>query len=617
MISVGTVYMSTPEAPVAEILKDLIEMTKGVQHPLRGLFLRYFLAQRTHKFLPSDLANGELKSVFIDYILANFTEMNRLWIRLQHEGHSREREKRYKERQELQILIVSNLVRLSELDLNLDDESKILSNVLEQVVKCRDTLAQEYLLDVVIQLFDIKPHLEPLLEAITHLTEYTNVKIVLLALFEKLRDQYDEKLFVTLWDSISKLVVVRKELTLSDVIDLCTGVATLSLRNYENLDSILSFVHDKVDELKSTQETLNATDSIVDLLSLIANESNPLNLKNFKPVLNLLPVKQQKKIIIDFLNELIANQDNLEDVDSVFGILSAIVEPIDDKSEKVTSGIAKLSINEDEAGPLSPSTLAIQSNLAKVVHLLSPGLKTLESAKLELQKSIRSITYPALAYKALLSIHNQSENDTKEVLKFVNSLAADVDSPNKSFNIFVSAAQAADQAQFPEQSYDLYVSAMTVYEESIMDYEALCVLVNSLYYIKTIPTEELDTLSRKCVVYGNKLLRKQDKCRSLLHASHLIVRVDKGKLKDTLEKALKVAESSTDQTAEGEMVLDILDKSLWYFERGIVPSEFVNSLITNLKTKTDKKEGEVATRFTKTLEFIRKQKDAKYKDLKL
>lgn len=42
--------------------------------------------------------------------------MNKLWVRLQHQGHSRDREKREAERRELKILVGTNLVRLSQLE---------------------------------------------------------------------------------------------------------------------------------------------------------------------------------------------------------------------------------------------------------------------------------------------------------------------------------------------------------------------------------------------------------------------------------------------------------------------------------------------------------------------
>ena len=42
--------------------------------------------------------------------------MNKLWVRMQHQGHSKYKEKRERERQELRILVGTNLVRLSQLE---------------------------------------------------------------------------------------------------------------------------------------------------------------------------------------------------------------------------------------------------------------------------------------------------------------------------------------------------------------------------------------------------------------------------------------------------------------------------------------------------------------------
>ena len=52
----------------------------------------------------------------IDFIQLNFSEMNKLWVRMQHQGHTRNKEKRERERQELRILVGTNLVRLSSLE---------------------------------------------------------------------------------------------------------------------------------------------------------------------------------------------------------------------------------------------------------------------------------------------------------------------------------------------------------------------------------------------------------------------------------------------------------------------------------------------------------------------
>ena len=57
----GVVYIKNNELSRRDILKDLVEMCRGVQHPLRGLFLRNYLLQCTKNVLPDheeDLAGS-------------------------------------------------------------------------------------------------------------------------------------------------------------------------------------------------------------------------------------------------------------------------------------------------------------------------------------------------------------------------------------------------------------------------------------------------------------------------------------------------------------------------------------------------------------------------------
>src|ERR1700753_3422022 len=116
MVTVGTVYMSIEDAPIKEIMKDMREMSRGVQHPIRGLFLRYYLMGQARDYLPTgkdDGPQGNLQDS-INFILTNFVEMNKLWVRWQHQGHSREREQRTQERRELELRVGSNLGRLRQ-----------------------------------------------------------------------------------------------------------------------------------------------------------------------------------------------------------------------------------------------------------------------------------------------------------------------------------------------------------------------------------------------------------------------------------------------------------------------------------------------------------------------
>ena len=127
----------------------------------------------------------------IGFVLTNFIEMNKLWVRLQHQGHSRERDKRELERRDLRILVGTNLVRLSQLEgTDLDMYRRtILPSILEQVVNCKDVIAQEYLMEVVIQVFTDDFHLHtlgPFLGACANLHPRVNIKNIVIALIDRL-----------------------------------------------------------------------------------------------------------------------------------------------------------------------------------------------------------------------------------------------------------------------------------------------------------------------------------------------------------------------------------------------------------------------------------------------
>ncbi|KAH8695344.1 vacuolar sorting protein 35 [Talaromyces proteolyticus] len=191
MITVGTVYMAIEDAPVKEIMKDMMEMSRGVQHPVRGLFLRYYLSGQARDYLPEGKGDGPEGNIqdSVNFILTNFVEMNKLWVRLQHQGHSRERERRTQERRELELLVGSNIVRLSQLvDLEAY-KSTILPPLLEQVVQCRDVLAQEYLLEVITKVFPDEYHLHTLdllLSSIARLNPHVDMKKIVIGLMDRL-----------------------------------------------------------------------------------------------------------------------------------------------------------------------------------------------------------------------------------------------------------------------------------------------------------------------------------------------------------------------------------------------------------------------------------------------
>ena len=90
---------------------------------------------------------------------------------------------------------------------------------------------------------------------------------------------------------------------------------------------------------------------------------------------------------------------------------------------------------------------------------------------------------------------------------------------------FLAAGQVADQTGLEEVSYEFYAQAFTVYEESVSDsraqFQAVCIMANSLYQTRNFGRDNYDTLITKCALHGSRLLKKPDQCRAVSAASHL------------------------------------------------------------------------------------------------
>ncbi|CAH0479011.1 unnamed protein product [Peronospora belbahrii] len=199
LVTVGAIYIKSQEAPACDVLMDLVEMAKGVQHPLRGLFLRHHLSLSVRDKLPDtgsvyEQSGGGTVSDSIKFLLQNLRETNQLWIRLQHQKISSDRPltAREKERMELRLLVGTSLVRLSQLNgvTRSMYAEQVLPVLLDDVVlACKDCMAQQYLMDCIIQVFPDEFHLqnlERLLDAMEKLQPNVDVALILTALFERL-----------------------------------------------------------------------------------------------------------------------------------------------------------------------------------------------------------------------------------------------------------------------------------------------------------------------------------------------------------------------------------------------------------------------------------------------
>lgn len=270
LITVGYVYMKSCPNNRKEILRDLVEMCCGVQHPLRGLFLRNYLLQMCREVLPANDDNpseGTLQDS-LDFILTNFAEMNKLWVRIQHQGHTRERYQKEKDRQDLRLLVGTNLVRLSQLE-GLDVQcykDVVLSSVLEQIVSSRDAIAQEYLMECLIQVFPDEFHLatlKPFFNSCALLKARVNVKNIVNALIEKLSNSKIEtptssELYEEFSTQIDHIIDTRTDISAVDIIAMKGALIKFALKRMsgeeEPIDKALNSGLELIKDREASQE---------------------------------------------------------------------------------------------------------------------------------------------------------------------------------------------------------------------------------------------------------------------------------------------------------------------------------------------------------------------------
>merc|ERR1712029_820613 len=239
----------------------------------------------------------------IDFILLNFAEMNKLWVRMQPQGHSRDREKKERERMELRILVGTNLVRLSQLEnINVDIyKTTVLPGVLEQVVSCRDPIAQGYLMECIIQVFPDEMHLATLnnfLNACGQLNPMVNVKNIIISLIDRLalfatrEDEtggipQDIQLFDVFSQEIANIITAKRDMIPpEDIVSLQVSLINLAHKCYPDRVDYVDTVLDVTKKLFD-----NAGIEIIEYCTPVGREMEKLlliPLNNYNDMITVL-----------------------------------------------------------------------------------------------------------------------------------------------------------------------------------------------------------------------------------------------------------------------------------------------------------------------------------------
>ena len=323
MITVGSIILENNLVNKNELLEDLLETCNHIKHPIKGLFLRYFLLKMANKYLDN-----------FDMLMNNLNEMNKLWINVKKLKNINDKTiKQY--RNNLKVLMGENFTNMANI-LNKNKyenneniyKEKILIPILSIVKTCKDEVSQEFILSCIIQVFNEEyniKYINEIINALIEIKENIDIKYILSDIMKKLSrfkdiekikqknmDNIFTKINECIMASVNKKIDKIKELKASNE-NSNENEIILNI-NDSDIISLIETQHSFIKFINNFCSGENAKE-IFDILNNCINNFYELfsNIKSFNQEKNKLPISNyvlnndNMKIIFDFLNELISS----------------------------------------------------------------------------------------------------------------------------------------------------------------------------------------------------------------------------------------------------------------------------------------------------------------------
>ena len=662
LVTAGSAYIKSKEGVAKEILKDMVEMCAGVQHPLRGLFLRTYLSQMTKDKLP-DVGNdyegaGGTVEDSVEFVMRNFVEMNKLWVRLQNQGPTRERGKREKERKELEDLVGKNLVYLSQLE-GVDIamyKSNVLPRVLEQVVSCKDELAQLYLVDCLIQCFPDDFHLETmdrLLGVIPQLKSGVSKHTLLCQFMDRIsryiKDYPDMGHKFEEEDTFSKLLAAMED------------IVTATMSTADAMMSYRSLLRYAVDVHKGG---INGIAQVFKTCALTLKDREPASLEtDAKSVRELTMFLTEPAKVVPYTELLLLPEyvavTNLLDYSSrrdvictVLGAIVAQTEPISDKAkaQALMDYAVPLIVVPDGVGVDEEDMEDGENLIARVVHLFQADtvedtydvlFNIAHKGILAAPKTAMRRVLPALVFTTLQLVKRVKDDVDagrpaalepqavmREMQKMIDDMV-EIEEYQVAMRLYLQSCLAADGFDLKLNAYAFFECAFDVFDRFIVRFremeQALAIMTSTLAMCKNFAAEDREILASLLTRWSTNRVKKVDRARGLLGTCHLYYtdgHRDAKRVGEYLGRAVKLADEAAEQGMASHndpgpavvVLIEILNKYLYFLDKAgteIVSPDMVQGLVKKIEeamAQSSRQSPEVHKYFVNTLGYIDKQK---------
>ena len=632
LFTVAPAFIKYGHARACDVMRDLIEMARGVQHPTRALFLRYYLLHIMKNDLPDEKnkEGGTIEDT-LNFILENFMQMNVLWVRLEFSLDTKTVEERKIQRSQLKQLVGSNIQRISMLHgLDIGHYKEIIMpKIIEQIFACKEPLAQYYIIEIITQVFPVEFHVETLsklFEVLTRLEDDVSTLSLVSSIIKRLETYFtapdaDKSAAITtvrlVAQQIGVLLRAGQSFSLEDTLDTLGTLLNFALEadpgNTGNVNSILQFVENHIDGIYGDARLDNANVSrklkffLITPLREMKDASIIFDLEYFPILVNRMRYFDRKSIALEVCNGFSRTATPINTPDKLrafFNIIQVILQRPADYEEDPDHEPIALSLQpvarvfhliRSEKSP--DITFALLTSISTTVQKLTPEIK--ENLYLSLGLSILQVAIE------IYTGDIECETTVRKVLQQIYTLIGQ-DSGDQpliaSFWIYIEACKVSDRCSLENITTEFFVSAYKIWKEGALEgtlrYRMLIAMIRTATELKNLGAEHYNSITSELCSSVSGLLQKDQQAEAHLLCSHMF-NVDReeqqqqgdeeeddeevfrnpDKIKNCLIRALKAASQMMDPVDQLPWFYKVLGHAIYFLENNIALSvEWFNAL---------------------------------------
>jgi vacuolar protein sorting-associated protein 35 len=650
LFTIAPPFVKCGHASANDVMRDLIELARGVQHPTRALFLRHFLLHIMKDVLPDgrDPSAGTLENT-LTFILENFKQMNVLWVRLEFSLDTKTSDERKIQRSQLKQLVGSNIQRIAGLrGLDVTHYKEIIMPcIVEQVQACRESLAQTYIIESITQVFPCEFHIETLSELFglfTRVEDDVQTLTLVNAIIGRLQlhfgaEDADRQLAIQTVHlvavEIDKLLKAGQTFALEDTLEMLATLLGFTLEsdvdNTSNVNNILLFVENHIDgiygdaRLDSVPVSRKLRFFLLNPLRKMKDAAMVFRLEYFPVLVNRMMYGDRRLIALQVCEGFARTEayiDNSGKLRQFFGIAQVLLQKPSDYQEDPDG--EPISVGLHAVARVFP-LIQSRESVDDTFELLSSVIQTVQNLEAAIQEHLYLSLGQALLHIAvsIAASPDGSNTTVRQCLQLFYSMLSNGEPPPiPSLWLFLEGTKVSDLFGTEPITTEFFVSAMRLWKDTMIDsslkYRILLVMIRTATQLRRLSAGRYSSLTAELCASASTLLQKDQQAEAHLLCSHMfnVARPQQeaageeedaeeafhnpDKIKNCLVRALKAASSMMEPMDQLPWFYRVLGHAIYYLENRVdLPPEWFNALTAKIDQEHEDHAKEIEQRMPK------------------